>query len=402
MSIKIKKIFVAVFCGWMVTSVASAGVDIGYLRADWGAPEMQTCIETDMANASIGANKGTCTAKYSIDAGSPSQCVVGVNGDDMGVLMLVAHEVNANGARFCPTTVYAEHKKKGDAWTLYAEAAGGTHDCYWLCKPGYGGDGCADTAPVGCDSTLILRSNFDKLEMARDPQVENNLPMFYKEVYSGCGVHKGQEHDMILAVSDWLPSGHGVYAQPFIIRARREGWKSRSGGPNVKAVGTRTLLCKTGYTANAAGTDCVAIDEAECQLSTSCAGWNADLYDPATMTVVHNTASNCYWYKCTDASQAFVSATNTTCAECVTGRRTGVSPADGTCVTCDVGTIFDADAVTSGYCVPATEYSKQDLQYGRGNSKDSVALEGQCWTEVQTDKYAECVTTGKMPGFDPK
>ena len=107
-------------------------------------------------------------------------------------------------------------------------------------------------------------------------------------------------------------------------------------------------------------------------------------------------------YKCKEPGYAFASTVSNTCVACVTGRRTGVSPADGTCITCAVGTIFDADAVTNGYCVSATGYSKQDLQYGRGNSKDSVALGGQCWTEVQTDDYAECVTTGKMPASDPE
>ena len=406
MSIKIKKIFVAVFCGWMVTNVASAGVDISNLRTAWGAPEMTTCITTDRDNIgamAIGRYKDMCNAyNYSIDAGTPSSCKLG---DDMGVMLLVARAVNANGARFCPTTVYAEHKKKGNAWTLYAEPAGGQQTCYWLCKPGYSGEECLDTTPKLCDSTPILRSDFDELEMARDPQVENDLPMFYKEVYDGCNVHKGQEHDMILAVSEWLPSGRGVIARPVVVRARREGWKSKSGGPSIKVVGEKgTLLCKTGYTANEENTDCVPINAAMCATGQLCAGWADFEYDSSTM--VQEVDLNCVntlgdyggiKYKCKEPGYAFASTVSNTCVACVTGRRTGVSPADGTCVTCDVGTIFDADAVTSGYCVSATGYSKQDLQYGRGNSKDSVALGGQCWTEVQTDKYARCVKTGKMP-----
>ena len=73
---------------------------------------MSHCQSSNFGNATIGRYKDTCKGNYGIDANSPGQCVLG---DDMGVLLLVAREVNENGARFCPTTVYAEKKKKGNA-----------------------------------------------------------------------------------------------------------------------------------------------------------------------------------------------------------------------------------------------------------------------------------------------
>lgn len=390
--INIKKIFLSLLVTQIIPCVAIAGggVQINNLKGSWKNPIMTYCQMSNLGNATIGRYKDTCKGNYSIDANSPSACVLG---DDMGILMMVAREVNENGARFCPTTIYAEKKKKGNAWTYYSEPAQGTQTCYWLCKPGFGGESCQSTTPTGCDSTLIRRDDFNNLTMAREPQFEDAIPMFHWNEYQGCGANKGQEHDMILAISDWLPSGHGVYAAPFSIRARREGWKSKRGGIEAWPTGEATLLCKNGYTANAAGNDCEPIDETACALTQMCSNWPSNGFDEATMSLDYNDNMGCYTYRCREKGYAFPSSTDRTCQPCTENLRGGASPADGVCIQCDIGYIFDETASGSGYCVQAAGYDKTDMQYGTNQSKETP-LNNQCWMIAEAEEYSDCVKNG--------
>lgn len=388
----IRNIFLSLLVAQIIPCVAIAGggVQINNLKGSWKNPIMSYCQGSNLGNATIGRYKDTCKGNYSIDANSPGQCVLV---DDMGILMLVAREVNENGARFCPTTIYAEKKKKGNAWTLYAESAQGAQTCYWLCKPGFGGEGCQDSAPTGCDSTLIRRDDFNNLTMAREPQFEDAIPMFHWNEYQGCGANKGQEHDMILAVSDWLASGHGVWATPYVIRARREGWKSKRGGIEAWPAGEATLLCKNGYTANAAGNDCVAIDEAACALTQTCSNWPSNGFDEATMMLEFNDNMGCYTYKCREKGYAFPSSADRTCQPCTENLRGGASPDGGVCIQCDIGYIFDADSPSTNYCVAAAGYDKTTMQYGTGQSKETP-LNNQCWMIAEAEAYSDCVKNG--------
>lgn len=371
-------------------AVAGGGVKINNLVSSWKNPIMSHCMTSNLGNATIGRYRETCKGNYSIDANSPSACVLG---DDMGILVMVAREVNENGARFCPTTIYAEKKKRGNAWTLYSEPAQGVQPCYWLCKAGYGGEGCQSTDISGCDSVPLRRDDFNSLTMARDPQFEDSIPMFHWNQYKGCGVNKGQEHDMILMISDWLPSGHGAYAAPFVIRARREGYKSKRGGIDAWPAGESTLLCKNGYTVNAAGNDCEPVDANTCALTNICDGWSSSAFDETTMLMEYDDSvgRSCYTYRCREAGYAFPSIGDKTCQPCTTSLRGGVSPADGTCVACELGQIFDETASASGYCVPADAYTRTDMQYGVNQTKDSAPLDDQCWMMFEPDEYSACV-----------
>ena len=388
---------------------AGGGTKANSYKSAWKNPTMNVCKMSDMGNSSIGLHKDICKGSFAIDANTPGECVLG---DDMGVLMLVAREINANGARFCVTTVYAEHKKKGNAWTLYSDAAEATNVCQWLCKPGYSGEGCnANSASTVCDTTLLRRDDFNAYTMKRDPNVEDSVAMFEWNNYQGCGVHKGQEHDIILAVSDWLDSGHGAWARPFVVRARREGWKSKRGGVEVYPAAEPTLLCKSGYKANAAGNDCEPIDGSkcaqscldksgsdlmECVTSQLCTNWPADSFDSSSMTMEYNTNAGCYQYRCKEAGYAYASVTDRTCSPCASDMHGGVSPSDGTCVQCPVGKIFDEKAASTGYCSPTNAYTKTDLQYGKGQTRSSAptTVTEQCWTIQTPDDYKVCVTSG--------
>lgn len=394
--INAKKIFLSLFIAQIIPCVAFAGGEnnINALLSSWKNPVMSYCNDANMGNSTIGRDKDTCKGNYQIDNSTPAACLLG---DDMGVLMLVAREANENGARFCPTTIYAEKKKRGDAWTLYAEPAQGAQPCYWLCKPGYGGESCQSTTPTGCDSAPFRRDDFNTLTMARDPQVESAIAMFHWNQYDHCNASgissQKQEHDMILAVSDWLPGGHGAWAAPFVIRAEREGKKSQKGGINAWPAAEATLLCKNGYTANAAGNDCVPIDESACALTQMCSNWPSNDFDATTMALEFNDNMGCYTYKCREKGYAFPSNADRTCQPCTENLRGGPSPEDGTCVHCDIGYIYDSESPSTGYCVKAAGYDKAAMQYGTGQSK-ATPLNNQCWMIAEAEAYSDCVKHG--------
>jgi len=386
----IKQIFLSLLVAQFIPCMAFAGGQnpINNLVSSWKNPTMSHCNTSKIGNATIGKYKNICVGNYKIDANSPRQCVLI---DDMGVLMMVAREVNENGAKFCITTVYAEHERKGKAWTLYGEPAEGAQPCYWLCKAGFHGEKCQDTTPTGCDSTPFLRENFDKFNMAREPKVESAIAMFHWNEYKGCGAHSSQEHDMLLVISDWLENGHGAWATPYVVRARREGWKSKRGGIDAWPAGEPTLLCKNGYTATASGKDCQAVDEKTCAMTQLCSNWPDNKFDETTMDLFWNAEKQCYQYRCKEYGYAFPSADNKTCQSCFSNYRGGVSPVDGTCVECPLGQVFDESA--TGYCRETKSYLQSDLQYGLNKNQNTAGINKvACWMKTDIEEYKACVT----------
>lgn len=226
--------------------------------------------------------------------------------------------------------------------------------------------------------------------------------MFEWNKKDSCGVHKTQEHDMILVVSRWLPSGHGAWVRQMVVRARRSGWSRMVSWSVIYPAEDSydILTCKNGYKVNAAGNDCEPIDWALCERGASfCSGWTLAGFDENTMVMDFDSTNACYQYRCRENGYAFNSPVNRTCTLCTKSLRGGMSPADGTCVTCGVGTIFDADAATSGYCVNAVSYSRQEMLYGRGQTKSTnPKVSDQCWPVLVISEYKDCVEKGGRNG----
>ena len=370
----------------------AAKINISHLKSSWGNPELGRCEgNTNVRNAVIGNNKN-CKGNNRDD-----WCRLG---DDYGVLMLIAREVNENGAYFCPTTVYGEKHGRGDSWTLYGDSSQG-QGCFWACKKGFSGENCQSTTVTACDTEPVTRSTYDSYAMVRDPEIENYIPMFELNQYKNCTFKRnkfGEEHEQFLAVVDWLSSGHGVVVQPMSVRANmwdRGNWEAAI---IAYVAGTSQVLCKNGYTVNSAGTECVPLDEEKCAANEMCADWATVNFDEENMVKelsltcvnTHGTTAGVQ-YRCKTPGYAFASVVDHTCTQCVENMRTGVNPSNGTCVTCEIGEIFNASA--PGYCADATGFSQEQMQYGTGQNKN-VDLERQCWTITDPDDYDDCVRNG--------
>ncbi len=359
------------------------------MKVNWTNPSMSHCMTHNIGDVCVGNSLSGCK-NWINSARSANR---GTADDEMAILMLVARDVNENGARFCVTQLQGANKNKGKAWTVYYNPAGGNTYCTWLCKEGHSGEGCAAGVATTCDATTISKSDFKNYKIATTsvPSVEGEIYMFHWGEYKKCGVHKGQEHDMILAVSNWTPTGHGAFVRPMVFRAERSGWKDMVSTATLWGVGSETLLCKDGYRPNGDKTDCVAINATECAKSALCSGWDVNAFSESTHSMVARLGGGCYEYRCATPGMGFVSASERVCQECSGDRRVGVSSETGACVRCPLGRIFDDNANSSGNCVEAKQYSMTDLSYGPGKGMNAE-LTSQCWINVDSGTYSECVT----------
>jgi hypothetical protein len=180
------------------------------------------------------------------------------------------------------------------------------------------------------------------------------------------------------------------------VRAQREGWKDMVSWPAVYYFkdATEQLLCVDGYEPKPKDnpTDCGPINAAICpEVPSMCPGWTE--IDEGLHMVVQSAGKNCFEFRCKGENQAFASTTNRSCIECPTNSRGGMSSVDGTCVKCEAGKVFNNKATsTATHCGEAIAYTKSDMQYGKGKTKNSnLNVSQQCWTMTETDTYRKCV-----------
>lgn len=391
----IKKVVVsfAVILG-STGAFAGGGNNVKDLTELWGGGKLSACGTNLISGteACIGASQASGCKEKAIYARNYT--------DEWATQMMVALQVKEGGAYFCPVQVEGKNKNKKNAWTEYA-MIGDSSRCVWLCRAGYSGAQCeqatgSDTA--SCDVMELKRNDYSNLKrVVSGANIEDSVAMFVWNQYYGCGVNKGQEHDMILAIKRYAPGGHGAWVQQMTVRAQREGWKHMiSWAAIYPATGAQEqLVCKNGYKPNAALTDCVEINANVCAEAQACTGWTG--FDETIHKFVKTTNQSCYEFRCKGDGMAFPSESDRTCSACETSMRGGVAPDTGVCVKCEAGTVFSTKAVNSGYCGSALGYVKTDLQYGKDKTKNTnPEPENQCWTQTETDVYKSCVENGGM------
>lgn len=379
--------FFVIYALFALPVYAGGGTNVSSLVNVWGGGKMLLCLGSTLSGseACIGASAPGCDIRgvYARDRDKV---------DEYAMQMMVARKVTERGAYFCPTQLEGKSKKHRNAWT---EAADLNSTCVWLCKEGYTGATCdlAEQDVRTCDATLLRRSNYSSLgRAASGPNIEESVAMFEFNVNDGCGANYTQEHDMILVITGWLPSGHGAKVRQMIWRAQRGSWSDwESWSAIYPATNSEDIIvCKNGYRPNYNNTDCEEIEPVLCQMQNLCSGW-ADFNMNIHSLYQVDDSQDCFQYRCSDKSKAFVSATDRTCEACTSeDGRVGVSPADGTCVRCQAGQIFDENSPSSGYCVNALVFSKTDLVYGKNKTKTSN-LADQCWLISYPDDYINCV-----------
>ncbi len=302
------------FGGILIASSGAAwAVDASAYKSNWGAPTLSK------SNKCFGASFG-----------SGSGCEAGCGGWENRVAGWFAHEINENGAKFCATTVQSWRDNNSQkSWTSYFTASA-SPTCFWLCKEGYTGAGCAQSstsaaAAKTCENTSTLTS---AISLTKTKNADGKVAFFQTGKWDCNDKQNGQrssdrnhEQDVILGIVGDAPSGRGAYVQPLVVRA----FCGRSKNDDeckalIAPKGNKVLLCRIGYKVNSAKNDCVPIDEYACSGISDCSGWSGSRFAGATYkTVVVTTGDkSCLQYRCATEGYGFSDnpAKNISCIKC--------------------------------------------------------------------------------------
>ena len=386
------------------------------LTKHWGDGKWRFCAGHNIpSDACIGTMKDECHLLPSMDTSKDKECkftsfpssyvYARDFTDEAAIRMLIATEINANGAKFCPIQIESKNRNKNhNTWTEYAYVS--NTDCVWLCKVGHTGVGCTvdtsnEASVTTCDPTLLTRANYQNIpRVASGANIEDSVAMFLGNQYKSCGLNDNQEHDIVLGVVGWLESGHGAWVQPLQVYAQRTCWKAKISWAAIVPLegGKRTLVCKDGYKPNEKNDDCVPIKDdicynAKCKSPEDCLcpGW--DKYNATDH--VYKREGDCYQYRCKEDNHGFEKdTTDHKCVDCGTGMRYGLNTENGECVKCEEEMAFDKEKPT--ICKSTTKLTKTDLKYGKDITKNTVKEAGSsnygaCWEIVEASVYSDCV-----------
>ena len=354
------------------------------------------------------------------------------------IVALVAKNISGNGGEFIPMTLECDQGNGGrwGGWTrYYSDAESGM----WLCADGYMGNGCtadADTAKEVVDYAYFHDANRRAVEISTNNEITASVPVL-KDYYWHYAGDK-REGNIVLALVEYTPSGHGAFAAPVNIRctgtryAKDDGYDGGKGLFNASTSfdgkfkkftiprnGKKRLVCAMGYRPNASGTDCTevvntAIDSTKPKTTVQDVDGSYmtysetnDLdgvaiqksrpgYDEAEHSVHKFEDGSRYAIFCRDESKGLESDATLKCVDCTTGMRSGVCKQDkdgfGFCSRCGTGYIYDT---TECRCVAAMAYTMTDLAHGWGNNPSTSAS---CWAKEDDQEYRDCVINQQKRG----
>lgn len=315
--------------------------------------------------------------------------------DEWAVVGVIASTITERGGYFCPYQIQCNNKyRKRNVDTIYYWPTGFDYGkCAWLCESGYSGPNCLPqvSSPTSCDVIPYSPSSggkFQGISLKTSGKGSNSKESLIYG-FNSWSDSLEKESDVILGVVRFLE--HGVIAAPVKVSCNRDNWPDNESFVDsvYAAVGTQKLLCASGYKANDAGNDCVPInaDICETQNMTFCKNFQREKYN-SSIHRLEESEEGCVKYFCSEPDTAFPSVNDTSCVTCAKGVKGGANTSNGVCVKCQTGEYFDQNI---NACRGAAAYSKTDMQYGKGQTKNTVELKDQCWTIVDPEDYADCV-----------
>jgi len=375
--------------------VGMLGVTSAHAIAVWPA------LKSEWGDVGARTGDGGLAGSFTVAGDLGKSGMHGTYSDEWAIVGVIAQAPYAHGAYICPYQIQCANRRKNKStWTIYFRPNGWSFGhCATLCESGWTGEKCdvnLSGLPAYCDKTDYssggpFKSGISLRTWGGDTDmIEGWISGLdsWEQDYDGYR----RECDTLIGVVKYLE--HGVVAVPVIVCCDIDNWKSHDSWVRLvhrASGGKEKLLCASGYTANESKTDCVPIDPGWCETQdmVMCSGFERNLYDYKLHHI--ESSGTCVKYFCKEVGTAFTSVTDHTCTQCAGGTsRGGPSPVDGTCMVCDTGTVYDHDTRS---CVNANAYSKTELQYGRGKTKNSTVGQ-QCWTVIAKEDYVVCVKSG--------
>lgn len=363
--------------------------------------DIKTCQDHSDGLVCIGASQDNCKAKsISIN-----------NYDEWGIQMLIVSTKSAGGVKICPVQLNGRNKNKKDTWGTPVIL---NNNCHWVCREGYTGQNCttllANEDVKTCSPDTLAQDKYEDLTIDKSDKSDSIFESSAKE--AACYGNIKEAHYMILGVSELTNSGKGAWVEPMTWRVAREGYEDMDSWSVVSVIDSskyKELLCLNGYRINEERTDCEPINSELCTKESEeifsledltekamCEGFALKDYDSTIHLLYHKMYHRnvCVQYKCKDPEKGFASSSDKSCVECPDNKGK-IDEETGICITCSSGQYFDED---NGTCETAVAYSKSDMQYGKGETKNTVPLDEQCWLIATPEEYAECVKNdGKRP-----
>lgn len=317
--------------------------------------------------------------------------------DEFGGVALVSSKIVEHGAYLCPYHIQCNNRAcRNYSNSLYFRPSGfKPSQCVWMCSDGYIGTGCsvlASSTSLSCDTQVFTTDPSGKFgglgnkTWGKDSDSVEGEVEGFKTNY----IYGDEEQDVMVAAIEFLE--HGVVAAAVALTCHSEdGCSNRSWISSVTVnPSSRRVLCAPGYKTNVEGTDCVPVNYGMCELKeyVMCDGFPRAGFDPDIHYISEDPAKNCVKYFCEDEAAAFPAAGNVACEPCASGIRGGPRPDNGVCTICQLGQYFER---STGLCKTAASYSRTDLQYGRGQTNNTVPVKQQCWTMDNPTEYVNCV-----------
>lgn len=318
-----------------------------------------------------------------------------VCGPATSLMVFIAQNITKTGAEFCMNRVL-ENKAR---WIVYFLPKDNKSKCFWLCQPGYGGADCSESANGNiCYPEKISKTAFNEYETNQSEDTaytENQDWLIIRHSFPA--INASAEGEVFIAITDWVPSGHGAFVSP--VMAQGENFDSddiTKRTIRIEKIGKDKLLCAPGYKPNAGNTDCEPINSTTCTFAGMkfCSGFEKDKYNESVHSLKAD-SSGCYRYFCKNSTQAFPSVLDKSCKDCAKPGRGGPSMTDGSCVVCPAGKYFDQKL---NDCRDASAYSKSNMQFGRNNSTKEKPIVNQCWSITEPSAYKKCVLSGGTSG----
>ena len=358
-----------IFVGFMALCVASPALadNVSNLKSDWGNPAIQKCAK-----------------EFAGDF-----CIQSVCKNENNINVYLAKTIRANGVEFCPGMFDYDRPSNSDRPYLkswYAKGKG-QDDCFWLCKPGFGGRECSadySGAAVSCDAIDIPKFISDSDE-SDEHGLSVGFDYFQKEHYD-CGgkitawdgatwkeANKNSYHYSTLGIKKLL--SHGAIVQAVTARAAGRRNKKDTGLVIVVPTGTETyVLCKNGYTANADNSDCVPIDSVLCDTTPICNGWDHEIFKDREMYKRQNAKEkyvhiskigaerSCIQYRCAQSGYGFA------------GDPTATDDAGRACVACPPDGYYGAIS-PNGRCEMSPLEDGKGVEYDENGNVVQFELE---------------------------
>ena len=300
--------------------------------------------------------------------------------EDAAIIIYMAQRIVEHGGYFCATQIRTDRRRlflfSGLVRFQYPSGEK-KKTCFWLCEPGYSGEGCEPgtiTSSSDCAYTMLNQENLSRFVSYNESESPDNSNMeMLMEQNNSQGIFRITPNVIytiytILAAKEYLDNGHGIIASPAIILPHYLTDPTDIFITDTNANYTTKTLCMPGFDGPGCSTSICTL--CEDRLSK---------YNPDTGY-------------CSDCIENHIHDSTGACIPCPDGAYR--HPDREECIKCDNTEYFDFD---DGECKPKTKISHEAMAECWPNS-DTSDFQACAFETCESGKTVECATDDNRIG----